>query len=101
MNNGNSSIKTKKGSKYDENFKTQVYEELKGTIKIGGLIGIQINDMGRGGGGKLNDIDSDENFGLWGFKNGINIINRRMEGLNRNKQKFIIIKLFFNKLLIY
>ena len=57
--------------------------------------------MGRGGGGKLNDIDSDENFGLWGFKNGINIINRRMEGLNRNKQKFIIIKLFFNKLLIY
>ena len=40
MNNGNSSIKTKKGSKYDENFKTQVYEELKGTIKIGGLIGI-------------------------------------------------------------
>ena len=49
MNNGNSSIKTKKGSKYDENFKTQVYEELKGTIKIGGLIGIQINDMGGGG----------------------------------------------------
>ena len=42
-------LKNKKSSKYYENFKTQVYEELKGTIKIGGLIGIQINDMGGGG----------------------------------------------------
>lgn len=41
--------------------------------------------MGGGEGSKFNDINSNENFGLWGFKNGINVINRRMDGLNRNK----------------
>ena len=40
INNGNSSIKIKKNSEDDENFKTQAFEKLKGTIKIGGLIEI-------------------------------------------------------------